>query len=453
MVPQEVSQGLSPACLLIKKLSPASDKSCTSTGSWRRRTLANRDDSRLEGMQRKINIEQLELGMYLHQLCGSWMNHPFWNSRFLLERPEDLAKLRSSSIREVWIDTTKGRDIEVIDPEVAAAEAEAITRSAAKLRTEEAHVPATEEFGRAAAICDKAKTAVISMFQEARMGRAVDPEQLEPLINEITASVRRNANALISLARLKSVDDYTYMHSVAVSGLMAALARQLGMSDDEVHDAAFGGMLHDLGKASMPMDVLNKPGKLTEDEFAIIRGHPEAGAKMLEATGGAHPSAVDICLHHHEKLDGTGYPHRLQGDAISMLARMGAVCDVYDAITSNRPYKAGWAPGESVRRMNQWTGSHLDTQVFHAFVKTLGIYPIGSLVKLESGMLGVVIDQNPNNTIKPLLRVFFSTRSRAYLSPARTVDLAAAGCQDNIVSWELPETWGIKNFDAYWKGE
>ena len=217
-----------------------------------------------------------------------------------------------------------------------------------------------EEVKRAAKICANGKAAVVSMFQEVRMGNAISAEAAGELVDEISSSVLRNPGALISLARLKTADDYTYMHSVAVCALMVALARQLGLDEKDTREAGMAGLLHDLGKALMPMDVLNKPGKLTDAEFTIIKSHPVEGHRLLVEGKSASAIVLDVCLHHHEKVDGSGYPDRLPGDKISLHAKMGAVCDVYDAITSNRPYKAGWDPAESIRKMTEWSKGHFD---------------------------------------------------------------------------------------------
>jgi HD-GYP domain-containing protein (c-di-GMP phosphodiesterase class II) len=238
------------------------------------------------------------------------------------------------------------------------------------------------------------------------------------------------------------------MHSVAVCALMVALSRQLGLDDKTTREAGMAGLLHDLGKALMPMEVLNKPGKLTEEEFAIIKSHPVEGHKLLLEGGGASASTLDVCLHHHEKMDGSGYPEKLVGDDISLLAKMGAICDVYDAITSNRPYKVGWDPAESIRKMTEWCKGHFDERIFHAFIKSIGIYPTGSLVKLTSGRLGVVTEQSTKSLLTPHVRVFFSSKSKVYITP-ELIDLAVSGAE-KIVSREEATAWGLKDIDRFW---
>jgi putative nucleotidyltransferase with HDIG domain len=289
------------------------------------------------------------------------------------------------------------------------------------------------------------------MFQEVRMGKAISAEAAGELVDEISSSVMRNPGALISLARLKTADDYTYMHSVAVCALMVALARQLGLDEKQTKEAGMSGLLHDLGKALMPMEVLNKPGKLTDEEFAIIKGHPVEGHRLLVEGGSASEITLDVCLHHHEKVDGNGYPDRLKGDAISLFAKMGAVCDVYDAITSNRPYKDGWDPAESIRKMTEWSQGHFDQRIFQAFVKSIGIYPTGSLVRLSSGRLGVVIEQSEKSLLAPRVKVFFSTKSQAYIPP-EMIDLSRPGVSEKIAGREDAAKWGIKNVDQFWVG-
>ena len=406
-------------------------------------------------MLKRIGVHQLTLGMYLKEFCGSWMEHPFWRSGFVLTDAKDIEAILASSIKEVWIDSSRGLDVPDTQMAVLQAEAEAdveatLTRVAPGPKPV-VPVSAAQEMARAAKICGEAKQAMVTMFEEVRMGNAVDADGARELVEEISDSVTRNPGALISLARLKSADDYTYMHSVAVCAMMVALARQLGLDEAQTRSAGMAGLLHDLGKAVMPQEVLNKPGKLTEAEFAVIKSHPEEGHRMLLKSESIDAIALDVCLHHHEKMDGSGYPKGLKGDGISLLAKMGAVCDVYDAITSNRPYKAGWDPAESLRKMAEWSKGHFDPLVFQAFVKSMGIYPVGSLVLLSSGRIGVVTEQAVASLITPRVKVFFSTKSGMRIPP-QMVDLSRRDTTERIVGREDPEKWGFPDLDALWSG-
>ena len=356
-------------------------------------------------MLKKIPVSQVRLGMFLQGLEGPWMEHPFWKTRFVIGSTDDLERLQSSVVTECWIDASQGLDVleaPATDDEPDAPPGRRATRRPPPRPAQSATAPPSatvprafdDELKQAAAICNRGRSAVLSMFNEARMGRAIDHQGCLALVEDISASVRRNPGALVSLARLKTQDDYSYMHSVAVCALMVALARQMGMDEDACRAAGLAGLLHDVGKALMPLEVLNKPGKLTDAEFAVMRTHAQRGHELLLQGTDASAGALEVALHHHERFDGSGYPHGLVGDRTGLLARMGAVCDVYDAITTNRPYQEGWDPAESIARMASWTG-HFDPAVFSAFVQSLGIYPTGSLVRLESGLLAVVVEQVP----------------------------------------------------------
>jgi len=395
--------------------------------------------------------------MYVHELPGSWMDHPFWRKAFLLDDPKDMQTILSLGIGEVWIDTAKGLDVEHIpDQEEEVTEDAIIAEVDSSLMQadppvdSEPRIDTAQEAGPAVLICAKAKQAVSSMFQEARMGKAMDAADALPIVEEISASVMRNSGALIGLARMKSKDEYTYMHSVAVCALMVSLARVLELGVDQVRQAGMAGLLHDIGKMMIPLEILNKPGKLTDEEFERIKSHPVAGHKMLQAGTGISEIALDVCLHHHEKVDGRGYPDRLSDTQISLYAKMGAVCDVYDAVTSDRPYKSGWEPAEAIRKMAEWTG-HFDQVVFHAFVKSIGIYPVGSLVRLDSDHLGVIVEQTTASLLTPIVRVFFSIKSNARIDP-EMLDLSKPSCKDKIVSNEDPVQWGISDLAALWSG-
>jgi len=404
-------------------------------------------------MLKKIAITELRLGMYVHKLDGKWLEHPFWKSRFVLESTDDLQRLRSSGLAQCWIDVRRGPDVaSAFEPDSAATPARVVPAAALPRLSPVAapQCPMPHELKAAAAIFNRGREAVMAMFNEARMGHTVDAEGCLPLVDDIANSMQRNPGALVSLARLKTRDDYTYLHSVAVCALMVALARRLGMDEGQCRQAGLAGLMHDIGKALVPLEVLNKPGPLTDAEYTIVRGHPEAGRCLLQEGQGATPEMLDVVLHHHERADGAGYPHRLSADQISQLARMGAICDVYDAITSNRPYKAGWDPAESIARMASWKGQ-FDTALFAAFVQSLGIYPTGSLVKLDSNRLAVVVEQNPGQLVAPVVTAFYSLRAQMRIAPRR-LDVSRPDCQDRIVGRHVDEGAAFTGLNELWAG-
>lgn len=411
-------------------------------------------------MLKKIPVSQVRLGMYLHKLEGPWLEHPFWRTRFVIDDPHMLQQLHHCGIAECWVDEALSRAAPSAPSPAAAPANPPVTVRVQTLPADlppvvpivaagpPARVEQAAELQRAAAVCNRAREQVSALFTEARMGRVLDVQSCLPLVQDVIDSVARHQGAIVSLSRLKTKDNYTYMHSVATCALMVSLARQMGQDEDATRAAGLAGLLHDVGKAVIPEAVLNKPGRLTEGEFAIIRTHPERGHALLLEGDGVSAETLDVALHHHERMNGRGYPHGLPGADISLIARMGAVCDVYDAVTSNRPYKSGWDPADSLAHMASWKG-HFDETVFSHFVRSLGVYPTGSMVRLASGRLAVVTEQNPAMLVAPVVKVFFSTKSQLRIPPER-LDLSLPGCSDCIISRESNASHHFTGLDELW---
>ncbi|MFW2830445.1 HD-GYP domain-containing protein [Sphingomonas sp. ID0503] len=423
-------------------------------------------------MLKRITCDEVRLGMFIRSFEGSWLSHPFWRKSFLLTDPKDVAKVRGSGVSGVIIDTDEGldtADAPLVTARRVEDEAPAYTPSAPTQRTParprvgsavngseptalslrlglQQPCSAAEEVSRAKQIVAKSKGQVLKLFGEARLGKAVRAGDLMPLVDEIAASVTRNANALIGIVRLKNKDEYTYMHSVAVCALMVNFARQMEMDEAVVRDVGMAGLLHDIGKMAVPEQLLSKPGRLTDDEFDQVRGHCERGRDILLESGQVPDIAIDVCLHHHEKVDGTGYPYRLAGDQISLYARMAAICDVYDAVTSARVYKEAWEPGDALSRMVAWQG-HFDEELLSKFLRSISIYPVGMLVRLRSNRLGIVLGAAGKDLTSTRVRAFYSIMDRAIVAPEDLVVGQGRRGGDQILNREAPERWGIADWD------
>ncbi|MBI3903400.1 MAG: HD-GYP domain-containing protein [Nitrosomonadales bacterium] len=397
-------------------------------------------------MLKKINVRDVRMDMYIHEICAGWMDHPFWKKSFMLEDPKELKILNECGIKDVWIDTDKGRDVDLGAVVAEQGERGRVDVSLQAALEKEMVRPSTlgDEVQRAQKIQTKARKAVTSMFEDAREGRVLELGNAGMLVDEISHSVARNPGALLSMARLKNKNDYAYQHSVSVCALLMALGKQLGLKQDEMRSLGVAGLMFDIGTMMLPDAVLNKPGKLTGEELELVRDHPLRGWDILAREGGERnvdDIVLDVCLHHHERMDGTGYPERQSGDCISIYARMTAVCDVYDAITSDRPYRKAMTSAEAIRKMAEWQqDGQFDQTVFHAFVKTVGIYPVGTLVKLKSGRLAVVVEQSAKSLLTPIVKVFFSTKVNEPLPP-EVVDLSKV--PDPVASIEDPARWKL----------
>jgi len=382
--------------------------------------------------------------MYVKELGENWFDHPFWRSSFKIEDAQTLKRIHDSGIADAWIDTERGLDVAGgISQEESEAEIERELSNEACETVVSGLVAMEQEVARAARIAENASWAVAELFQEVRMGRAIQVETVLPMVDDIAASVLRNPGVLIAITRLRKLDNYTYLHSVSVCALMVALGHRLGLDAEALREVGLAGLQHDI-------DLLNKRGQLTEVEFDELRRHAAKGYEtLLNGRTGADEAVLDVCRHHHERVDGTGYPDRLARRSACM--RRWRLSTTYTTpphrdVPTRRP---GCPPMPCARA--EWSATHFDTRLFHSFVKTVEIYPIGMLVRLKSGHLGVVLDQTEGSLLTPRVKVFFSIGANRR-KPTRTVELSSPLAGDEIVAHEDPEAWGFKDLHTLWSG-
>ena len=399
-------------------------------------------------MIKKVSKIDLRLGMFIHDLNCGWMEHSFLRNSFMLRKDSDLQKIMDSGISEVYIDTVKGIDASG-SPTLGEVQADLAARML-DLSTPKpppgGHTTHLEELGFAKKIQQEANKVIHSVLGDVRLGRQIQVERLQPVVAQITESILRNPGTLVSLGRIREGDTYTFQHSVSVCTLLVSFCHYLELSPEIIHEAGIGGMLHDIGKMRIPDHILNKPAKLTDEEFAIMKEHVTLGLEILRGTPGISRTVIQVAGEHHERFEGSGYPEQLRGGEISQLGRMAAIVDVYDALTSNRIYHKGMEPPAALTKLFEWSDHHFDAELVQHFIQAIGIYPVGSLVKLASNRLGVVMEQSAQGLLSPKVRVMYDIPRGRRLSPV-DIDLADPACDDSIVCNEDPEVWGQNPFE------
>lgn len=399
-------------------------------------------------MLKTIAPEDAQLGMFVDRFVGSWFSHPFWRASFIIDDQETLETIRSSAAQAIVIDLARGWTVEAqqsseapddtVEMERISEPEEAVIVQPAQDDALTSIRAATDEMARARAVLSSGKALMKGLFEDASAGNLVIGPDVDALVEDVARSLERCRSTIINLARLKNKDEYTYLHSVAVCALMINFARQMGMDEAQVQLMGVAGLLHDVGKSAIEAEILNKTGRLSDEEFARIKDHPLAGHELLKACGGVPVEALDVALHHHERVDGGGYPHGLKGNEISLAARMGAICDIYDALTSDRSYKSAWTPDDAISRMAEWRG-HLDPDLFFLFQQSIGIFPPGELVRLRSNRLAIILP-NGRRGSRGKARAFFCAIERQFL-PHVDVGIGTESQSDHVVSREEPAHW------------
>lgn len=389
-------------------------------------------------MLKRIPVDSLRPGMYVHDLECSWLDHSFARNRFLIKDQATIARIRALGVESIWIDTAKSSvpaDDETPAPARAAPSPPAPTSTAPPRPARSA----TDESRHLVQLREEAAQTVENAMERCRLGKPIELREIAPLVDDMLESLERRPHALVGLCRLRDKDRYTFEHSVSVGILTSSVGRSLGLQQHELRELALGGLLHDVGKSRTPSRILNKPGRLTENEYAVMRRHVEHGEAIAAPIEGLTPEVLNAVTQHHERLDGSGYPRGLKGEQISRAGRIIAVCDVYDAMTADRCYRAGEEPTKVMRMLLEGCDTQFDTAHVHHLIRCVGIYPIGALVSMASGRLGMVMRPGEKGLLYPVVRVFYDIGRRLHLDH-HDVDLSHAA-DERIVGYEAAEGW------------
>lgn len=401
---------------------------------------------------KKIPIQKLKTGMFVEGLDRPWIDTPFFFHKKLIRNQVQIDKMVSSGIQYVTINTDKGEDIEdkpVLDTNEkshlsSAPQREPLRPSVLPENTDPLKVE--EELPRAREIKSNVTNVVKSVFNDVRMGKAIEVKAVKEQVGDIVDSVIRNRDALLCLTNLKDYDDYTFMHCVNISILAVSFARHIGMPKTQLENIGFGGILHDIGKTMIPESILNKPGKYTEAEYGIMKRHVALGGEILRKHDNIPEEAMLVAMQHHERFNGSGYPHGLSGSRISREGQIASISDVYDALTYERVYHKASTCHATVRRLYEWGDTLFDKALVERFVQCIGIYPFNSLVELNTGQCGIVMSVNHVSLLRP--RVFIILDKDKKVQKPVEIDLAVEKNEKGEFAYSIvkeldPAAYGI----------
>ncbi len=398
-------------------------------------------------MIKKVKVEQLAPGIFVHDFNCEWRTNNMIFNQVLIKDRKIIDILTSWGIKEVFIDTGRGLDVSDARPaiEVRIETDNALLALAQKESPPSPKVSFQEEFAMAKNIKKHAINVIEQAMTAVRTGKQLETKSAYALVEQMDESITRNRDALVLLTRIRKKDEYTLMHSISVGAYILNFCNANQIPHQRTMDLAIGAMFHDIGKTLVPLHILNKPGTLDDAEFAEIKKHPEISAKILRDAVGLPPEAYDMGLHHHERYDGNGYPHGLKGEAIGFGSQLTAIADVFDALTSDRCYKKGIDRVTGLRKLYEWSEYHFNKELTYKFIRSIGVYPIGTCVRLESGKIGVVVGSS-DDVIKPVVRVFYDERRKIRV-PAHDADLAQI--DDCVLGYEDPRNWDFTKMNLF----
>ena len=371
------------------------------------------------------NISEIDVGQYVVKIISQEGNFSLKISGHIKSQAV-INNLKSKNIYRVLIDTSKTINASKVTTNEESKEPKVILR---------------ENLKKAKVIFDESKTIQEKLFQNALSGSALNLSPVVEITNKAIDAIFNDQDSLACMLNIRQKDEYLLEHSVAVSIYITLFARHLGLSRKIIEQLSIGAFLHDIGKIKIPDEILNKPGKLTDDEFTIMKTHANHSIDIIKATPGISKLAFEVAALHHEKLDGTGYPFQVKGKDISLYGRMITICDIFDALTATRVYKKGFSHGKSFAILRELANKgQLDSKLVDQFIKCVGVFPVGTLVQLKSNKLALVQVRNDENPTNPKVHSFYSVKLHQFLHK-QEIDLA--DCNDEIVKGVRAEEFDL----------
>jgi len=384
-----------------------------------------------------FDIDDVEEGMFVDSIAKQQGKFKI-TSRGRVTSLAAIKLLKKKGILSVVVDMSKQLKPEVVEPEEP--------KTPEEVPETTAEVSFEAELEVATKLHSKGKHLQKTMLESVGKNLPVDIAIPEAFTNNLVSSIDRNPNALMCMTKIREKDTYLLEHSLNVAILLANFGTYVGLAEEQIQELALSGFLHDIGKIKIPDEILHKPGRLNDQEMTIMKDHVYYGTKVLLEMG-IPALIVDTIGQHHERLDGYGYPEGLRGDEITQFGRMIAIVDTYDAITADRCYKVGMSSKKALQILMQDAPEKYDEGLVRQFVQCIGIFPVGSLVKLNNEKIAMVLKQHPVHATKPVVKVFYSIRGSHYLEP-KELDLAAASNGVKIVDAVIASEFKL-DFNKY----
>lgn len=390
-------------------------------------------------MIKKVRVDDLRVGVYVHDYNCSGNSGAIYIDPGPIKRESAIRILKTWGIGEVYIDTARGLDIDRLPKNAGPRKVTA--PSGAERPRPRPQAPLTVEMRSAQDINRDAMQTIEQAYQTAKEGSVPEAGDMYKIAERMYDSIHRNSDALTLLGRIREKDTYTLQHSVSVCSYVLTMCQYYNMPEGQSLDFAVAALFHDIGKALVPLEILNKPGRLDPKEFEIMQRHARYSDELLSDVRGIPPECRDVALHHHERFNGTGYPSGLARNQISFAAQLTSVCDVFDALVSERVYKPGMETVMALRIIYEGSGSHFDRDLAYDFIRCIGMYPVGTCVSLDDGRSGIVVGST-EDLKRPIVQVLYDENRHAPLPKPVTIDLSKS--EGMITSYANANRFGFQ---------